>query len=183
MSALLPFLNTVVTALAPSRVRFSASQFPTFKAMRDDYRASGILTVNTDHSDNTIFSDPSVNWRFRAWHDICHIQLDADFSQAGESRAEGLQVSQMYTAYGITPETVLCAALIDAEVNGQYEYFVKHGEFPTDQVACVLEFVARNYDLKPSAFDTLSAYDYPTSYARNAAYASLVPNVRYGRYR
>ena len=42
----------------------TGQQFADFAAMRDDYHKWGIITVNTDFSERTIFGTPFTNFNF-----------------------------------------------------------------------------------------------------------------------
>lgn len=129
-----PTFDYIVSLLAPKNVRYTASQYESFEAMRDDYNARGVLTVNVNFSDNTIFGVPATNWAFRAWHDVCHIAENADFSSKGEARAAQLQIAQVWSLVGPSDaDKARWSAIIDTEVNGQLEYFKLFGTFPDDQ--------------------------------------------------
>lgn len=86
--------------------------------------------------DNTIFIDPHVNRLFRAWHDACHVQLNADFSLQGEKRVAAYQAARVGSDYW--------ARAIMAEVAGQAEYFYKFGVFPANQLEFTLKALRRD---------------------------------------
>ncbi|MDE2096219.1 MAG: hypothetical protein KGL39_03170 [Patescibacteria group bacterium] len=58
------------------------------------------ILVSRDHSDNTIFSDPEINWAFRAWHDWTHWRIQAEFDLVGEVEVALRQVKDLTTVYG-----------------------------------------------------------------------------------
>lgn len=113
--------------------------YPSYEAMRDDWQANGSIKINTDFSTGTIFGDPRVNWLFRAWHDYCHLLVDAPFDAEGERKAATEQINQVYVLDGLSEsEKLLFARIIDIEVNGQMDYYVAHNGFPPDQRAFFL---------------------------------------------
>lgn len=89
------------------------------------------LTVWSGASDNTIWGEPSLNYKFRAWHDSLHIRTGLDFSVKAELELTRLSLS--YFDGNL-------AEVIRAEVGGQVEHFERFGTFPTDQVAFVIDY-------------------------------------------
>jgi hypothetical protein len=161
LSGIDPTFDYIVSLMSPKNVRLTARQYTTFEEMRADYLATGFIYVNVEHSDATIFGSPSTNWQFRAWHDICHIKANADFSPRGEIEAAILQCGQIDALVGPTPQDkARWKALIQAEVRGQGEYYEKHGDFPKDQRAFVLEYLSMHfppiYSQFPSNLDSVS---------------------------
>jgi hypothetical protein len=154
------------------RALFTGTQFADYAAMKKDFQSRGILTVNVNFSDGTIFGGAVDNWHFRAWHDSAHLAVDSDFTQAGERAASVYQIAQVFAAYGINPVTGRWAALIDCEVNAQAEHFYRFGEFVQDQSAFTLAQLRDVYKVElPDAFagtDTAAAY-------WNAALAAMPP--------
>lgn len=107
--------------------------YATLAEMRADYDKTGRIKVSTLHSDNSIYGDPFVNWCGRAWHDYCHLACNAEFDAEGESLAAAHQIQEMYDYIGWTsPLGHRFARIINAEVNGQVEYYLKHGNFPVN---------------------------------------------------
>lgn len=109
-----------VTAATP------IGEFAAFIARR------GIMTVWDGASDKTIWRDARVNHAFRAWHDECHIRMNAGFTLAGERLACEEQCRELLAAH---PRAFALANVIRAEVIGQAEHFAATGEFPEDQIA------------------------------------------------
>jgi len=122
-------------ACLPQGFDTSEEQTESFEAMREVYRETGRLVVNTLYSEHTIFGSPEVNWMFRAWHDSCHLAGDFPFTAWGEWMASYRQKQQLRQAYRGHPELELWCALVDVEVNGQVRYFMQTGGFPEDQLA------------------------------------------------
>lgn len=153
LSGIDPTFDYVVSLLAPKNVRLTSRQYADFAEMKADFERTGYIYVNVDHSDNTIFGSPSTNWQFRAWHDMCHIQADADFSFEGEQKAAELQMTQVATLHGPTyKDKTRWLSLIRAEVIGQGEYYREHGDFPNDQRAFVADYIAHTYNVDVTTF-------------------------------
>ena len=95
--------------------------------------ASSRLVVWSGASDLTIYGEASSNHLFRAWHDSLHIKLNADFSLQGEIIVAREQARLI--------DSDAMAKIIMAEVQGQAEYFNKHGSFPIDQVAFIQDYL------------------------------------------
>ncbi len=89
-------------------------------------------------SDRTIWSGPSVNYLFRAWHDATHVAACAEFDTAGELRVARIQCAQIEGK----PER----AILWAETAGQVLYHNAHGAFPTDQRLFVAHAIAHGLE-------------------------------------
>ncbi len=141
--------NMLVDAMAEN-IAWEAvdTEHPGFEAMRQDYLNTGVLKVNSDHSENTIFGYPEVNHAFRAWHDHCHLLANADFSREGERAAAELQIKQMKVFMEGSPVIPVFEKLIYAEVVGQADYFFETGKFPDNQREWTEEFF-RNIEGMP----------------------------------
>lgn len=85
--------------------------------------------VNTEGNERTVFTDPTVNLLFRAWHDLGHILLGAPFTRGGE---EAVARWQMESLKGIDKQ-ILYADIVD-----QYDYFARTGKYVEDQRAFVI---------------------------------------------
>jgi hypothetical protein len=146
----------LVSLMAPKNVLLTSSQYADFEAMRADYEATGFLKINTDFSDHTIFGSKTVNWQFRAWHDLCHILENADFSRAGEIKAMSRQIEQVYALYEdgrISREDYYrFGAIIETEVKGQFDYLVDHGTFPVDQREFTKDYLYDNFGMVSNTF-------------------------------
>jgi hypothetical protein len=134
MRALIPELNSVVLGLAPQYT--ARPQAP--ETFQELMRAEQ-LTVWDGASDRTIWGDARVNHAFRAWHDARHIDGLCAFDPEGEARACEMQCRDILAAYPRAPKLWLDA--IRAEVNGQVQFYVNTGAFPSDQVALVLSIL------------------------------------------
>ena len=147
-----PTFDYVVSLMAP-RFRVSASQFADFAEMRENYRAFGILTVNANFCDHTIYGSAWTNLQFRAWHDSAHIACDSDFSRTGETAAMRYQIAQVWKLTGPTDETKhRWACILDAEILGQLDAYELTGEFVEDQRAFCVEYLKRVHGLDAARF-------------------------------
>ena len=116
------------------RHKLTREQYPTFEAMRDDYSHTGVIAINVDNCDNTIFGAPDVNYLFRAWHDYCHIQVNGGFDRAGELAAMRLMCEHIDAHPGLSDALkATCKELVRIEVEGQVDYFLATGQFPENQ--------------------------------------------------
>jgi hypothetical protein len=139
-----PSFNRVVwhmaTTLNPQGWDTSSHAPDTLSRLRDTVQASGRMIVSRDHSDHTIFDDPSTNVAFRAWHDWCHLALNAEFDLSGEQAVCALQSAQLIASYGIH-NSHLWRKILHAEIIGQAEHCATHGDFPPDQIAFDLAYM------------------------------------------
>jgi hypothetical protein len=83
---------------------------------------------------------------FRAWHDSCHLIVNAGFDADGERLAADEQIRQVYAHPNLSEsDKLLFARIIGIEVNGQVEYYLTHNSFPPDQYAFFLAEWTRLY--------------------------------------
>lgn len=99
------------------------------------------IAVSEAHSDRTVFGAPEMNHAFRAWHDWAHIRHKLPFTPEGEHAAYLLQLDDMRRVCGAITNARALRNLLWAEVVGQVQYELTHGEFPEDQVAFVARLV------------------------------------------
>lgn len=125
-------LNAAILQMAPA---FSVSDY----APQTMYELAQCerLIIWAGGSDQTIYSDPAVNWAFRAWHDSVHLMhLDHfTFDLAGETHACEMQILQLRQRWPSMPER--WARIIRAEIIGQAQYLAATGDFPVDQYAFI----------------------------------------------
>jgi hypothetical protein len=103
----------------------------TFETLKSN--VVSILTVWSGASDKTIYGDAAVNHAFRAWHDSLHLKLNAPFTLEGEILVAKFQANAL--------KNDALGAIIMAEVQGQAEYFAKHGTFPENQVEFIQSYL------------------------------------------
>jgi hypothetical protein len=85
--------------------------------------------------EHTIYSSPSVNHAFRAWHDTLHVALGAELDDEGERRVCGASILILRGTAGIVLDDLRA---IRFEIVGQLDYAARHGgQFPDDQAAFV----------------------------------------------
>ena len=124
-----------LTVYMASRLKWEAvdyDPYPTLADMQADYKATGRIKVSTLYSENSIYGFPWINQCGRAWHDYAHLQMNAEFYAQGEYAASQLQIQQMRDAVKEHTQAEWFARIIDAEVNGQVEYYLQHGAFPVN---------------------------------------------------
>lgn len=90
------------------------------------------LEIFPGASDSSIYSEPSVNHAFRAWHDATHIIHGLGFTPADELRVAAIQCAAVACPFD--------RALVWADVAGQLEYYQQFGDFPIDQRAFVADY-------------------------------------------
>jgi hypothetical protein len=122
--------------------RVSADAPQTYEQLIRQIETQGIIAVWNGASEHTIFGDPEVNYAFRAWHDWCHWRGRHFFTPEGERAATLMQCDQLVTLYGDTPRTRYWHRIIEAEIIGQTSYREMYGEFPVDQYAFVVDYLA-----------------------------------------
>lgn len=141
LPAMFPAFNAYVERRASHVDWFAvdADITDSFETLRGAFRVMGRLPINTGFSDKTIFGDPLVNWMFRAWHDMTHLRLGADFTLAGETSTAVGQIEDVRDARNrgeITPEQAEAfAAIIYVEVVAQAKLAIESGSFVSDQRA------------------------------------------------
>jgi hypothetical protein len=133
MRALVPEFNTVILAMAP---RFEAravapSSLAELVQCHAERGPSGLI-VWEGESTRTVYADAAVNHAFRAWHDAWHVAGRVGFDLEGERATCNAQKAAVLRAFPRAP--LRWFALLDAEINGQAEYFARTGAFPADQV-------------------------------------------------
>ena len=98
------------------------------------YKASKRLPIASHSSDSAIYSSADYNYKFRFWHDVTHLELNADFSYEGEilTAEKHLKEGQ---EWGLSE---LAIDILKADSVGQVEYYHHHdGLFVDNQEAFV----------------------------------------------
>lgn len=109
----------------------------------DGLLASGKrICVWSGGSSDTIYADATVNYAFRAWHDLCHWWGGFPFTLEGEIATCEMQCRQLTVFYGNNETTRSWCTMIKAEVVGQAEYFHRHKRFPESQTAFFAAYMA-----------------------------------------
>lgn len=125
-------LNRKILKLAP---KFEAKDMAPHSYETLKLASVSGLVVWAGASEGTIYGCPTVNHAFRAWHDSLHLKLNAPFTLEGEARVAREQARILGgDVHG---------AVILGEIVGQAEHFAKFGEFPTDQMAFMLQYLKR----------------------------------------
>jgi hypothetical protein len=92
-------------------------------------------------SDGTVHGSRAANYAFRAWHDVHHAIVGADFSPEGER-----ELARYACTLFPGRRMVAVRRILDAEVWGQVAYFVRRRTFPVDQLAFVRAWVVDGPD-------------------------------------
>ena len=99
----------------------------TFDKHVQRFKETGKIHIWTGASDHTIFGEPTVNHKFRAWHDYIHITYGYGYDFVGESICSAIQQSMLPTNWHFERN------LVHAEIVGQAQYFMVNGNFLNDQ--------------------------------------------------
>lgn len=145
-TAIDPTFNVAVLTIAaqmfPRGFVVSDTAPQTYHELREHMNAGGTMTVWSGGSDNTIYSDPEVNFAFRAWHDWCHWRGRCLFTETGERAACAIQQWHILKEFGISTTSSAWCRLIEAEIVGQTAHFLRHHCFPADQRAFARGYLA-----------------------------------------
>lgn len=107
----------------------------TFQRHKKRFEESGVISIWTGASEGTIFGDPTINHKFRAWHDYIHLTHNLGYDFIGESITANVQASQLPNDWLFERELVLC------EVVGQAQYNMMTGEFVEDQRQFTVDYL------------------------------------------
>jgi len=102
-----------------------------FNDMVKQFESTHILKISTLHCEKTIFGDPLINQKFRAFHDFIHITENLDFEFESELLVNYAQ-TKIGLKYGLNRWDL---QLLNIETAGQIAYFRINGFFPEDQRA------------------------------------------------
>jgi hypothetical protein len=99
------------------------------------YNVTGKLVIWAGCSDRTIWGGPADNWRFRAWHDLCHIKSGmCDKVDCFTANSE-IELSR-FQCLGLSDGLGLA---VDIEIAGQAGHYAKTGRFVDDQIRFALD--------------------------------------------
>jgi hypothetical protein len=107
---------------------YTSKGYPSLKEMREHVTAMGVLWIADEGAGNSWLLNSRRNLRFRAIHDIHHLDANANFSVEGETRAA---IHMMR----LVPEehASLFRNLIFSEIIGQRCYYEVHREYMSEQ--------------------------------------------------
>ena len=100
-------------------------------AYEESKATSTPLPISSLNCTTTVFSDRTFNLAARFWHDLTHIRLGADFSEAGEAAVADAQLSTL-RLHGFELGSPAYRVL-DIETNGQDRCLRERGCFPASQ--------------------------------------------------
>lgn len=83
--------------------------------------------------ENTLFEHRMDNYLQRAWHDIGHVVLNAEFNMQGEIKVAEWQCRQL--------ESGLHKRIVKVDIVDQTRYFERTGAYPVNQKEFVTELV------------------------------------------
>ena len=98
------------------------------------YRETGTMLIWSGGTETAIYGDPSVNWRFRAWHDAHHAATGIGFTVEDEVQVARIQCAQLDSRL---------AAVVWQEIAGQALEFERTGKFLEDQTAWTIKQLTR----------------------------------------
>ena len=131
-------LNVAVRAIAshlfPVGYHTSPDAPETLADIKNYYIKHATYCVYDGGCENTTFDCPETNQDFRAWHDHCHVRLNASLDATGELAVLKEQLFDLVTVYGyqhVFNEN--WHNILTAEILGQTQYFYNKGQFPTQQ--------------------------------------------------
>lgn len=135
-------VQTLTKMVWPQGYDLSATEAPdSLKKLKAEYAARKRITVFSGSSEHTIFADAGINQDFRAWHDYCHLTLNADFSLEGETAACNLQSLHIRQRYGEGETSAFMIQLLEAEVIGQALYYRRYKSYIDNQRAFVMDYI------------------------------------------
>ncbi len=147
MKAMFPKLNALINKIVYTKnIEYILSDDParsdSFHKIQEHYLKTGKLIIWSGGSSKTIFSNPTNNYKFRAWHDWHHINEETQFTLAGEYKTYLSQMNDVMDYSDSWLECKLFGTILDIEINGQAKYYNKHGYFPDDQREFMLKSLA-----------------------------------------
>ena len=87
----------------------------TFNLFTEHYRDFKTIPMWYDHNEDNIFADTTVNAKFRAWHDYCHILLSFNFSLSGEIEVYNYQQFLLPLRWMFERKLIYCEIVKQAE--------------------------------------------------------------------
>jgi hypothetical protein len=114
----------------------------TLQGVTNHWRLTGRLLVWDGACDTTVFSAPSVNHAFRAFHDYCHVQNQRAFNEHGERLACADQIQIIRDAIADQRKADIAARHCWADIVGIIEHRNTYGNFPTNQRAFIADYLA-----------------------------------------
>ncbi len=127
--------ETVVNYLASNIEYIVEDNAPdNFEAIKDYYAENGFLSIYSGGCDGTIFKNKQSNYAFRAWCDLTHIKLKADFSKFGEMRTFLAQERQILKLDFLSDKAKrICCDILRIEIIGQLKHYQETNSFVDNQ--------------------------------------------------
>ena len=112
----------------------------TFQKHMKRFSDERVIHIWTGASDNTIFGNPTVNHKFRAWHDYIHITRGFGYDYLGESIVCDIQKNMLPQDLTFEKE------LVHVEIVGQAQYFMLNKEFLSNQRKFTIDYLISPFD-------------------------------------
>jgi hypothetical protein len=127
----------------PFKVQFvDFEPYKDFNDMVTQFETSHILKVSTLHCENTIFGNPLINQKFRAFHDFIHICENLDFNYESELLVNYSQ-NLIGLKYGLNRWDL---QLLNIETAGQILYFRENNFFPENQRSFAIQELKKSFN-------------------------------------
>jgi hypothetical protein len=114
----------------------------------DEFRGCAVsglpFRVLNDHSEDVIFTSPSVNHAMRYWHDTRHVWLGADFSTEGELTVAACHLARAREE-GLGQDS-LEYRLLQADTVGQTLFVARTHSFVVHQLQFAIDCVRLSFD-------------------------------------
>lgn len=129
------FLDIVTVQLLATGWRYYVTDNApeTFKALCDIVGNSKNVPIASYGSESSIYSNKEYNYKFRFWHDVCHLELNANFSFEGECKVIENHLQQAIE-FGLSG---LALQILNADTYGQVKYYYQNKKFVKNQAAFV----------------------------------------------
>jgi hypothetical protein len=102
------------------------------------------LPVSDEYSDSVIFTDPSVNFAMRYWHDVNHVRRNLSFHLTDELELSLWHLS-ILEASGFGPDSLVWQ-LLHADLVGQVYVMALSRRFPLDQARFAGDCIHGGFD-------------------------------------
>ena len=115
----------------------------TYEDLVGDFKDHKRLRVSTEHNQTSIYG-AAGNITFRIMHDLGHLLYDAKFTTDDEVKLAQIQWSDLARYIPLEWKAV-CGVVYAADTIEQSLHEQRTGDFPADQKAFVLGFLAKHF--------------------------------------
>lgn len=127
--------------LAPNGFDKSSNAPQTLAECKAYHQVTGKVCVSEDNDNDTIYTTPTGNMCFRAWHDLVHLRLNAEFDRAGEYQCFLEQAKDIRAACDDPERTAQLVNVLRCEIMGQFDYKALVGDFPQYQREFTIDYM------------------------------------------